>query len=1056
MRGRKGLSSVVGTVFSIIALVTVVTYVTYSMNTLQQFNQEVMTKNTEIIDQAKEEFSVVKATIPNNKFNITVQNTGELPINIARIWISNKTDPSWGTAKYDVNIPVSPGKVATNIGQNIALTALSTQAYEIKMTTERGNEDEVLINSPSQEPLYLQLHALPEAISTEFTTTILLTVTNNMSNNNMLLNVAPDPTDGTDSISVTTVCATTCSATWKSGPTPASYPSLKYGDTATFKWIYEIQGSPDDTATFTASLENGIASNTASAVATVTDVISALEAGSAITSKGLTASTLGDDVLLFHLETDRTPSARYQMYSGSADGGSNGLKIDLDTTNPRFFTNNGTDTIDTPTGNWVASLKVQSEAMPPILVGDSESMIFHFDDGGANPDNSQASSTRDLEGCGPYTMTPIRITADADDGEEVVSTGAVDLTSSGDLEMPYDGSTLQIVGLRFTGVTVPQGATIQSAFIQFSADEVQQGTTTVRIRGQAADNAAAFTTTAFDISARADTTAAVTWGPIPGWDQIGEQGPDQKTPDIKTVIQEIVNRAGWVSGNYMVITVDNSGTASGNRRTADIASTTVGPQLQITWTPQAGSGGPPTWSSTGGPHVSGAFSFDGVNDCFRSVNNVASGDANHIDVEPDTTALWFKTAAAVGATEQHLVSWGGDGTCPGSCDYYKIALEANTGKVIFSYSTSLGVAASTNTCKSINEYDNGNWYQVVAVREGPPGGDNNECNLYITDINGNDAEAVVNQNLPGDSTYNVDSNGRWYIGSNEAENGNFFNGYIDDVIHWNSKALDATESDQLSKVNYGTQAHKLNFYLDKTDKNGVFVQNLVTDLNVAIPFKDPRGGTDNDDSTYYVFNRTLTPGAVTLTPNQRLNFSINWVDSTSTWQALQLDMKIDDQDMTPLPSFLQTTKPSVPFPSYFVYDKSNRLSVYVYNVGPYGSWFVYQGTRAVFDSSTSGTSYAAIICSVNSTYSTDFCSTSTSNNGAWMVNEHRDSIFVPVNKIARIFFWSIQDRPDNDQATGGTLIPAGEYDMTVFIDGYDEKGQKFLRNLSLGRVRVQD
>jgi hypothetical protein len=69
--------------------------------------------------------------------------------------------------------------------------------------------------------------------------------------------------------------------------------------------------------------------------------------------------------------------------------------------------------------------------------------------------------------------------------------------------------------------------------------------------------------------------------------------------------------------------------------------------------------------------------------------------------------------------------------------------------------------------------------------------------------------------------------------------------------------------------------------------------------------------------------------------------------------------------------------------------------------------------------------------------------------------EDRDSIFIPVGSVGRIYFWSIQDRPDRD-LSGGTLIPAGEYDVYVFIDGYDERGDKFLRNLQLGRVTVTD
>jgi len=164
-------------------------------------------------------------------------------------------------------------------------------------------------------------------------------------------------------------------------------------------------------------------------------------------------------------------------------------------------------------------------------------------------------------------------------------------------------------------------------------------------------------------------------------------------------------------------------------------------------------------------------------------------------------------------------------------------------------------------------------------------------------------------------------------------------------------------------------------------------------------------------------------------------------------------MKIDDQDMTPTTSLLQIPPPDFPFPSYWVYDKSDRLSVSIYNVGPQGSWFVYQGTRAVFYNPFGVTSCAGVICSVNSTES-DPCSTGGANS-AWRVMEDRDSIFILVGAVGKIYFWTIQDRPDRD-LTGGNVIPAGEYDMYVFIDGYDEKGAKFLRNLEMGRVKVQD
>ena len=45
-----------------------------------------------------------------------------------------------------------------------------------------------------------------------------------------------------------------------------------------------------------------------------------------------------------------------------------------------------------------------------------------------------------------------------DDAEENVGTGSVGLTSS-DLELSHDGATNQIIGMRFNGISIPQGAT---------------------------------------------------------------------------------------------------------------------------------------------------------------------------------------------------------------------------------------------------------------------------------------------------------------------------------------------------------------------------------------------------------------------------------------------------------------------------------------------------------------------------------------------------------------------------------------------------------------------
>jgi hypothetical protein len=149
----------------------------------------------------------------------------------------------------------------------------------------------------------------------------------------------------------------------------------------------------------------------------------------------------------------------------------------------------------------------------------------------------------------------VRVAAGSDDAEEAAG-GAVSLSSS-DLEMVLDGSVVQTVGMRFARLGVPAGATVTGAYVQFVADESQSEATALTIRGQAADNAPAFTTASRNVSSRAATSAAVSWQP-PAW-TAGAAGAAQRTPDLASVVQEVVNRPGWASGNALALVVSGSG-----------------------------------------------------------------------------------------------------------------------------------------------------------------------------------------------------------------------------------------------------------------------------------------------------------------------------------------------------------------------------------------------------------------------------------------------------------------------------------------------------------------
>jgi hypothetical protein len=166
----------------------------------------------------------------------------------------------------------------------------------------------------------------------------------------------------------------------------------------------------------------------------------------------------------------------------------------------------------------------------------------------------------------------IPIVASSDDAEEAAS-GKVNRVN-GDLELALD-ATAQTVGLRFQGVSIPQGATILASYVQFQADEKSSTAVTLTIEGQAADSAGAFTVANFGISSRPRTGADATWAPEP-WTAIGERGPKQRTSDLSSVLQEIVDRPGW-SGTSMVLIVRGNGVG---RRTAE--SFNAGPSLAPT------------------------------------------------------------------------------------------------------------------------------------------------------------------------------------------------------------------------------------------------------------------------------------------------------------------------------------------------------------------------------------------------------------------------------------------------------------------------------------------
>jgi hypothetical protein len=190
------------------------------------------------------------------------------------------------------------------------------------------------------------------------------------------------------------------------------------------------------------------------------------------------------------------------------------------------------------------------------------------------------------------------------------------LTGSSDLEIPYNGNGAdRIVAIRFRNVYIPRGATIESAKIAFSVDEVHTppgqiepqtiagaaggsnvmddcdprlgvvrsgrhcstNPVTVTIYAESEDNPEEFLEEDNNLSRRPSSGNQVQWA-IEPWTQLHQI---HETVDFSRIIREVVTRRGWTAGNSIVIMFRHSFGRGSRWAEAYLGGT---PALEIGWT----------------------------------------------------------------------------------------------------------------------------------------------------------------------------------------------------------------------------------------------------------------------------------------------------------------------------------------------------------------------------------------------------------------------------------------------------------------------------------------
>ncbi len=121
--------------------------------------------------------------------------------------------------------------------------------------------------------------------------------------------------------------------------------------------------------------------------------------------------------------------------------------------------------------------------------------------------------------------------------------------------------------LRFQDVSIPQGATVTSARIDFFPSAANNTPVTFEVRAERTGDASTFTNGS-NLQTRAKTTAVSTWTPAP-WTSQATPEPIPG-PDVTALVQEVVNLGSWCGNNSMAFHITpTAGTGSRSAHSFD-------------------------------------------------------------------------------------------------------------------------------------------------------------------------------------------------------------------------------------------------------------------------------------------------------------------------------------------------------------------------------------------------------------------------------------------------------------------------------------------------------
>jgi len=169
---------------------------------------------------------------------------------------------------------------------------------------------------------------------------------------------------------------------------------------------------------------------------------------------------------------------------------------------------------------------------------------------------------------GTEKSTVLTVSQSLDDASQASAASPVDTTSTS------MNCCIGQDGLRFQSVPIPPGSVVTRATLEIQSSQDDAGATTITFDGHLTPNSLDFSTS--DIFTRARTTASVTWT-TPDW----VTDTPVFSPNLRTVIQEIVAQGTWATNNSLSLFM--KGVGSRVAKTYDAGGMITAANLYLDW-----------------------------------------------------------------------------------------------------------------------------------------------------------------------------------------------------------------------------------------------------------------------------------------------------------------------------------------------------------------------------------------------------------------------------------------------------------------------------------------